>query len=346
VAADSDNPPRAVAAARWCWATAAISAGALVVAAALAPATDARAGGLLAWLLFVSSSCHVAGTGWLGSLAEVRRLARARRGRLLVAPTALMAGAVLAVMVVKPGDLAWILLALFAWQLHHFQRQNLGLVALAASSSGLKRLLPAERRCIQLVGASAVVGVVAHPGLLQLHVRPGLGILFGVARVAYVAVLLVGLAVLSRRSPRERPLHFCALFAATMIFPLPLFVSSSPYAALAGMTIAHGLQYLVLLGLVAAGTERTQRGARLGTLAAVALVGGLVLSVTSHLHTSMTPVRMLFGLYVGVTAAHFVVDRGLWRLRDPLARELVRARAPMLLGASAVDRLPIDRLPI
>ena len=344
--AASDNPPPAVAAARWCWATAAISAGALVVAAALAPATDARAGGLLAWLLFVSSSCHVAGTGWLGSLAEVRRLARARRGRLLVAPTALMAGAVLAVMVVKPGDLAWILLALFAWQLHHFQRQNLGLVALAASSSGLKRLLPAERRCIQLVGASAVVGVVAHPGLLQLHVRPGLGILFGVARVAYVAVLLVGLAVLSRRSPRGATSAFLRTVRGNDDLPLAALRVLVAVRGAGRDDDRDGLQYLVLLGLVAAGTERTQRGARLGTLAAVALVGGLVLSVTSHLHTSMTPVRMLFGLYVGVTAAHFVVDRGLWRLRDPLARELVRARAPMLLGASAVDRLPIDRLPI
>ncbi len=346
MAADTgiDRSPHA--AARWCWATAAITAGALVVAVVLAPTADAKAGGLLAWLLFLASSCHVAGTGWLGALPEVRHLALARRGRFFVAPAAFIAGAVLAASVVRPDALGWILLPFFVWQLHHFQRQNLGLVALAASSSGLVRLLAWERRCIALTGACAVVGVVAHPALVQLDIRPGFDVLFGVARLAYGGVVLAGLVVLSRRTRRQRPPHFCALFVATLLFPLPLFVFTSPYAALAGMTVAHGLQYLVLLGLVAAGTEHSQRGVRLGTLVAVALVGGTVLDVTSHLHTSATAVRLLFGVYLGVTAAHFVVDGGLWRLRDPLAREVVRSHAPMFLGPGAVDRLTIDRLPI
>ena len=59
----------------------------------------------------------------------------------------------------------------------------------------------------------------------------------------------------------------------------------SPYAAVGGMTIAHGFQYLLLVGLVAAGNRRgTSRWLRLAVFANLALVGGALLSGASHLH--------------------------------------------------------------
>jgi hypothetical protein len=330
----------------WRWVVAGTTAGAVVGVAALAPAAGDPAGGLLACLLFVGSACHVAATGWLVSLQEVRLLVRERPGHLVVAPVALCAVAVLVVALAPPDELSWVLVPLFAWQLHHFGRQNLGMVALAASSSGVARLTRAERRSIRLVGVCAVAAVVAHPSLLQLGVRSPLGSVFAVARVGFVVAALAGLALLRWRPRAERPPDFCAVFVAVVLFPLPLFMFSSPYAALAGMTVAHGFQYLVLVGLVAAGPRRSGRGARLASLAAVALVGGTLLAAASHLHASTSAVRLLFGVYAGVTAAHFVVDGGIWRLSDPLARGFLRSRAPSLLGSGGLGRLPIDRLPI
>ncbi len=298
---------------------------------------------MLAWLLFLSSSCHVAGTAWLVSIGEFRRHVRARPGRYLVAPVALVGGGLLVVMVVGRGALAWILVAFFAWQLHHYQRQNLGMVALAALSAGVARLRVAERRCIVLAGACGVAGLVARPTIVQLHLSPPLGLAFDGTRVAYVGIVLAGIAELRERPPTQRPKDFCALYIATLLFPVPVFVFTAPYAAVAGMTIAHGLQYLVLLGLLAAGGTRGQRATSVATLAAVALAGGAVLSVMSHLHTAPSPVRLLYGAYLGVTTAHFVADAGIWRLRDPFARNLLRARAPMLLGPSGAGRPVADR---
>ena len=67
--------------------------------------------------------------------------------------------------------MAWAVLLLLAWQLHHFQKQNLGQVALTGASLGLASLRRGERTAICTTGAAGIAEVCAHPGLLQLDVR-------------------------------------------------------------------------------------------------------------------------------------------------------------------------------
>ncbi len=62
----------------------------------------------------------------------------------------------------------------------------------------------------------------------------------------------------------------------------------------------------------------------------MAVAGGLLLGVTSHLHGSGTALRGLFGVYLGLVMTHFVVDAGLWRQRDPFPRRLLASRVPWL----------------
>jgi hypothetical protein len=110
----------------------------------------------------------------------------------------------------------------------------------------------------------------------------------------------------------ERPAGFCAVYVTSLAFSLPVFLFSSPYAAVAGLTIAHGLQYLVLIGLLAAGGETG--GRRLVQLAAlfnIALLGGAALAVASDQLTGRPLVRGLCGLFLGAVMAHFVIDAGL-----------------------------------
>ena len=111
------------------------------------------------------------------------------------------------------------------------------------------------------------------------------------------------------------------MYLMALLFSLPIFAFRSPYAAVGGMTIAHGFQYLLLVGLVAAGNRRgTSRWLRLAVFANVALVGGALLSGASHLHGFPPVIRLVFGAYLGVVTAHFVIDAGFWRVRDPFPR--------------------------
>jgi hypothetical protein len=241
--------------------------------------------------------------------------------------------------------MTWLLLPFFAWQFHHFQKQNLGLVALSASSAGVAGLTPGERRSITAAGLFGIGRLLAHPTLLQLDVRPVLGPAFAAAGVA----VSCGALSWGGRDRQDRVTRVGALYALALLFPLPIFLFASPWAAVAGMTIAHGLQYLLLTGLVALGAPgRDRTPARPAWLCTMAVAGGLLLGVTSHLHGASTALRVLFGVYLGLVMTHFVVDADLWRLRDPFPRHLLASRVPWLRPARTVtlDRFPIDRLPI
>jgi hypothetical protein len=316
----------------WLWATIALSIGAFAVAVTASPSGSTSPAPALGWLLFLGSSVHVASTGWLYTLPEVRRYAGERPLRFIWAPVCLVVAGAAVAATIAPADLPWLLLPFFAWQFFHFQKQNLGMAALGAAALRVRSLRPVERRAIVVAGLAGVAGLVAHPGLLQLHVRSPLREAFGPAGLVFAGAVWVGLASLARRAKADRPPGFCLVYAVSLAFPLPIFLLGSPYAAVAGMTLAHGMQYLLLVGLVAAGSRRGRtRLVRLAVMANVALVGGALLAAASHLHSSGPAGRLLFGGYLGIVTAHFVVDAGLWRLRDPFPRSFLSRHAPYLL---------------
>ena len=353
--------PRAAAprAARmWLSATVAVSVSAAAAAIAAAPPGTARAPEGLAFLLFVGSSVHVASTGWFYTVPEVRAHMRQHRPRYVWWPLALIAGAGTTAMLVPPAALEWLLLPYFGWQFFHYQKQNLGITALAAASQRVAPLRKAERRALIGAGLAGIAGLLARPSLLQLPVRPILAPLFPVATIAFAGFVAVGVGCLAVRSPAQRPAGFCVVYLTSLGFSVPVFVFTSPYAAVAGLTIAHGLQYLLLMGLVAAAGPPATAGPRAATvrrlaglaaLCNIALLGGAALSIASDQAAAGPALRVLFGLFLGVVMAHFVVDAGLWRMREEFPRSFLRSRLPYLVpaaGSAANYRPPIDRLPI
>jgi hypothetical protein len=321
---------------RWLWATVACTIGAFVAAIVLAPASSVPAPAALTWLLFLTSSVHVASTGFLFSFPQVRRMVAANPRRYLTAPAVLVVASGAAAVLVSHSTLVWLLVAYFAWQQWHYQKQNLGIAALAALALGLRPLDATERRVLLVSGAAGIVGLVAHPSLLQLDAHPNTGPLFAAASAVFIAAVLTGLVSLVRRASTDRPAAFTTMYLASLLFSAPVFVFSSPYAAVGGMTIAHGLQYLLLVGMVGAGMERgLTRLTAVALCANIALIGGALLSGASHLHSSGIGLRLIYGVYLGLVMAHFVVDAGLWRLRDPATRSFLSARLPYLVPAPA-----------
>jgi hypothetical protein len=345
----------------WLWTTVLLTAGALVSAVALAPPAGAPPARALTWLLFTGSSVHVASTGWLFTVPEVRAFAREHAVRCLWAPAGLVILGAVTAAVVAPAAFRWLLLPYFGWQFYHYQKQNLGMAALAASAERVHPLLPAERRPLLLAGALSIAVLAAKPGLLGLRIAPFAHAALPLAGAAFGLAVTAGIAALARRDRSQRPAGFCLAYLVSLLFVLPVFCFASPYAAVGGMTVAHGLQYLLLVGLVAGGTPAgadpraaRSRLVRLSVLANIALIGGAALSGASHLHDGAAPWRLLFGAYLGVVMAHFVIDAGLWRMRDPLARRFVSTHLPYLVPGGGREprdgaelmRLPMDRQPI
>lgn len=313
----------------WLWLTLALTGGAFAVAVALAPPASAAPGRGLAWVLFAGSPAHVASTGWLYTLGDVRSYAASRPLRLRWIPAALVLSGALTAALLPPASFAWLLLPFFGWQFLHFARQNLGMVALAASCAGVASPRPAERRVLLAAGVAGIGGLIARPALLQLRVDPRLGALFPVAELGFAAAVVAGVALLVRRPAAQRPAGFAVMYLMALLFCVPVFAFGSPYAAVGGMTAAHGMQYLLLVGLVAAGSGG--RLVRLAVLCNVALLGGAALERASHLHGAAPAERLLFGAYLGAVMAHFVIDAGLWRLRDAFPRAFLARRVPCLV---------------
>jgi hypothetical protein len=324
--------PSARGARAWLWLTVGLTAGAFLAAVLLAPPASASPGRGLAWLLFTGSSAHVAATAWFYTLPQVRAHVRGNRTRYICAPLGLIAGAGVIAAALPPADLEFWLLPFFGWQFFHYQKQNLGLAALAASAQRVRPLRPGERRPLLISGLAGIAGLLARPGLLHLTVRLGMEPLRPAAAVVFAAAVAAGLAAVARRPAAERPAGFCVTYLISLVFSLPIFVFGSPYAAVAGMTIAHGLQYLLLVALVAAGPG-DGRGRIAGVLALcnIALIGGALLAAASHLHGSPPALRLLFGAYLGALMAHFVIDAGLWRMRAEFPRAFLTSRVPYLM---------------
>jgi hypothetical protein len=328
----------------WLWSSALLTLGALAAGAALAPPAAASPAWALTWLLFLGSSVHVAATAYLFMLPGVRAHATGHPGRYLRAPTGLIVLAALVAVILRPSQYGWVLLPYFCWQFSHFQKQNIGMVALAAGAFGVPGPGPAERRALSLAGWAGILALASRPALLQLHLNPHLGLLYGGAAALTIVALCGGLRALLARPRQTRPAGYCLVFLTSVGFFAPVFLFHSPYAAVAGMTIAHGVQYLVLVGLMSRGsTPGTDRVVGVAAFAVIALLGGVALSTASHLHGGPALERILFGVYLGLVMTHFVVDAGLWRLRQPFPHALLAARLPYLVAPLDPQTSPGDR---
>lgn len=327
----------AVRRARWSVATLAVTVVPIVVAVVAAPSAGAEPVSALTWLLFLGSSVHVGATAWFYTVSDVRAHMARHRIRYVWVPLALVVGLACIAATSSSPQRAWVLLAFFGWQFVHFQKQNLGVAALAARAHGGGRVTLQERWALHLSGLGGVLGLLADPALLQVAPGRRLDWLFTAGAFVFGAGCLLGLRCLAIRPAAARPLAFVALYLAGLLFFAPVWLFESPYAAVAGLTIAHGLQYLLLVGLVAAGPAPSH-ATRVSVLVLVnlALFSGLALNRMSHLHDAAPLGRVLFGAFLGLSAAHFVIDAGLWRLRDEFPREFLTRRLPYLLATDRV----------
>ena len=331
----------------WLWASLLVTLCALGAAAGLAPLGKAAPARSLTLLLFLGSSVHVAATGYLFTEADVRAHVVEHRVRYVWIPASLVLLTATVAAAVPVRVLTWLLLPYFAWQFFHFSKQNVGMLALASTSTGRRGSSVAERRVLSVASMCAIAGLVAHPELLQLSAQTPLRPFYGLALVGFLGAIVSGLALLVLRPRRERSTAVGATYLMALLFFGPVFLFRSPYAAVGGITIAHGLQYLLLVGLVAAGRRRgVRRAVGLTLLLQLALLGGILLSAASHLHDAPALGRILFGAYLGTVMAHFVIDAGIWRLRDPFPRAFLGSRLPFLVPQRIGARSVIDRYPI
>ena len=139
----------------------------------------------------------------------------------------------------------------------------------------------------------------------------------------YLALpVALGIAIAKVPALRTNRLRLAFLLIGASFF-VPTFVFGDQRSALVGYAVAHGLQYLVFMGVVSAG--RPKPGFSLALLLGIATMGAVLLNAAMDLEDKPHGFA-LYGAFLGVVMAHFVLDAGIWRLREPFQRGYMRER--------------------
>jgi hypothetical protein len=176
---------------------------------------------------------------------------------------------------------------------------------------------------------SAIAGILGFFKLYSVGL-PGLSVAFSWAHDVGAGLYLLSplaFVVALHKTPKLRangPRLAC--LALGMLFFLPTFLFSDWISATLSYAVAHGLQYLVFMGFVAVG--RPNPIASLVMLVGLAILGGLALNaaVLASDWPDFGYGHAAFGAFLGAVMAHFVLDAGLWRLREPFQRQYMRQR--------------------
>ena len=279
---------------------------------------------LLVTLNFLGANFHVATTGWFYADPQMRGHFRAQPRRYLIVPALLIVASALAFEFVPAPLRGWLLLGFLSWQLWHYQKQNVGLLSFVAAGTASGPLSLWERRTLML---SAVAGILGFFSLNPIGL-PSWAAEFAWAHrlggaVYLLSPIAVAITIVKVPALRANPLRLAFLLMGAAFF-LPTYLFDTATSATLGYAIAHGLQYLVFMAVVA-GKRRPL--ASLALMAAIGGAGAVLLNAGIMAPDAGLPGgNALYGAFIGTVMAHFVLDAGIWRLREPFQRGYMRER--------------------
>ena len=126
-------------------------------------------------------------------------------------------------------------------------------------------------------------------------------------------------------------LHISCLLMSVGFF-LPTFMFDSVQGAIMGYALAHGLQYFVFMYFASAKNSAQTGGKPIITMVFIVFEIGMLMTMMEDqsLLARVRPLRWqpqiadgAFGMYLGLVMSHFVIDAGIWRLRERFQREYI-----------------------
>jgi hypothetical protein len=277
-------------------------------------------------MFFFGANFHVALTGWFYTDPEMRTHFRSRPLRYYVIPALLVAGTAAVFGFGGQTVAKYLLVPVGAWQIWHYQKQNVGLLSFVAAGTGDAPLSRWERHTLALAAIAGILGFSVAAGVAPEQLLREARWAHQLGLAVYILVPLAFCAALATTpSLRTNGLRLLFLSIGTLIFA-PTFIFSDTLSAFYSYAIAHGLQYVLFMGYVVTG--KAASGESLLKLIVIVSCAGIILDRGDEfVHLLGTPWGLaVFGAFTGVTMSHFVLDAGLWRLREPFQRAYMRKR--------------------
>jgi hypothetical protein len=259
--------------------------------------------------LVVFGAPHVLATVGLYADRELGPVTRRAPVHYLVVPLLAIPASAAAFALVPDRGLLVIVTATFAWQVHHYSRQNVGVLAFWARARGLGPVTVRERRAITASTLAGVAGVAR-----AVEVVPAWG---QQLQLLGLATSAIAIAMALRGGWSQRT-------AATVVgagFYLPLLIAAPGFVGVAfAYQAAHGGQYYLMVGRSLRPDRRATR------LAIVAVLVGAVPALLLLAPRLLLVAPAIYGIGKGLAMSHFIADARLWRLRDPSLGPILRRR--------------------
>jgi hypothetical protein len=303
--------------------------------------------GMKSVFLFLGTA-HVPATFFFYADRKFAHIVRQHKARYIYFPLALTVGAGLVVAFSSAQTQAYLFLFFWAWQAFHYGRQNLGIysfASIAQSSSAPDKL---EKLAIDLATACGILGTfrILGMGVAPEYLRGAFERLYQIGWYGYLVVIIFCLYVYARNFRRTTPLKSIFFWTLALFF-LPIYLSNDINVTFLSYAIAHGLQYIVFMGIVSFAAEPQERARAARYQNALKLLGlmivlGLLFYNADTLRglelvkNNLLLVRcfdFLFGAVLGATMAHFVIDAGAWRLSKLPQREYMTRSFGFILAA-------------
>lgn len=286
-------------------------------------------------------TAHVPATLFFYTDRNFSHIVRAHKARYIYFPIALTIGAGLLVAFSNATTQAYLFLVFWGWQAFHYGRQNLGIYSFTsiAQQTGAPHKL--EKLAIDLATICGILGTfrILGMGVAPDNLHSTLNGLFEVGKFGYFGVIIFGLYVYARNFQRTTPLK-SVFFWTLVLFFLPIYLSNDINVTFLSYAIAHGVQYIVFMGIVSLNTEPGERAKALRYQNGLKLMGLMLLfGILFYKADALRSFELvksngflvwsfdfLFGAVLGATMAHFVIDAGAWRLSKLPQREYMSKR--------------------
>ena len=291
--------------------------------------------GIKSLFLFLGTA-HVPATLFFYTDKNFTHIIRRHKARYIYFPIALTIAAGLVVAFSNVTTQAYLLLVFWGWQAFHYGRQNLGIYSFTSIAQNTGAPLKFEKLTIDLATICGILGTfwILGTGVAPDYLHGTLNALFEFGKFSYFAVIIFGIYVYAKNFQHTTALK-SVFFWTLVLFFLPVYLSNNINVTFLSYAIAHGLQYIVFMGIVSINTEdsdgmnsaRYKNGLK---LIGLMIVLGLVFynvdtfRAFDFVKSNVLLVRsfdFLFGAVLGVTMAHFVIDAGAWRLSRQPQRE-------------------------
>ena len=282
---------------------------------------------ILGVMNFFGGTAHVGASAYFYTDPVQFQFFRSRPIRFFILPAALVILTALVYQWSSPSVQASVLLLYFIWQTYHYQKQNYGIFCFVSAGTKTSRPNLWENICIELGVMAGILGLINVMQLFDNTPLANYSFLVYTAGLYIIYSLPVFLFLAFATNPDLRRCwtRGLALVMGTFFY-LPTFLFSDVKSAIFGYALAHGIQYLVFMSFVSGSSANKNPAKQVTTLFACLFAGGLLLTLMADRGLWGKWGPGVFGAYLGLVMADFLLDAGVWRLREKFQGDYIRSR--------------------